>query len=198
MTDDPDRAHLELVEAVYAFGGEIGDINPADAFDICADHVARLLEDAVACYRVGSFGTSVFLAITSLEETSKAELLILRSRNAPAKKGRDPLRDHKTKHRIAVRPTTFMGRLPGILGATTCERLEDEVNQGEFNRLREIALYVHADQDGVRAPKSEIPKERCREILLLSLESADDILVGSTNHSFELGTRFEALISEIV
>ncbi len=197
MTDDQGRALLGLVEAAYTHGDSIGDVGPVNAFNICADHVAQLLEDAFASYVSGSFGTSVFLAITSLEETCKAEILIFRSKNAPAKKGRDPLRDHKTKHTIAVRPTTFMGRLPGILGDETCQRLKGEVSKGAFNRLREVALYVHADEGGVRAPKTEVSKDRCREMLLLALESADDILVGYTDHSYELGTRFEALMIEL-
>lgn len=197
MMDEHDKAHFQTVEAAMDFGGEIGAVGVVAAFNLCADHVARLLEDAIACHRLGSFGTAVFLAVTALEETAKAELLILRSRKPQQKKGRDPLRDHRSKHHIAVRATTFMGRLPSILGEEACVRLRSEAEGGGFAQLREAALYVHADKSGLRSPASEISKQRSRELSLLALESADDILVGGTNHSYVLGERFEALIAEL-
>ena len=50
----------------------------AATFHAAIDHVAILLEDAIVAFRRGSFGTSAFLAITSLEETAKAEILLFR------------------------------------------------------------------------------------------------------------------------
>ena len=53
------------------------------------------------------------------------------------------------------------------------------------------------EQPGIKTPLDAITKIRAKEILLLSLECADDILVGSTNKSFELGKSFEIWIAEI-
>jgi AbiV family abortive infection protein len=194
-----DRIFFETIEKAIAWGGSIGGTDIADAFNIAADHVAVLLEDAYASYKRGSFGTCVFIAISALEETAKAELLGYRARGGDGqkKKGIDPMRSHAEKHIMSIRPTTFMGRLPGILGDETCQRLIEEAMTGKLKELREIALYVHADENGVRAPASEVSKERAREILLVALESADDVLVGYTALSFELGKRFEELIKEI-
>jgi hypothetical protein len=42
-----------------------------------------------------------------------------------------------------------------------------------------------------------IDKTRAREIVLLALESADDILVGLTSESYKLGQSIEALIAGV-
>ncbi|ARQ56870.1 AbiV family abortive infection protein [Rhizobium sp. Kim5] len=197
--DDHDEIFFETIDKAIKWGGSIGGVDVVEAFNLASDHVLVLLEDAYASYQRGSFGTCVFLALSALEETPKAELLGHRSRGGDGekKKGIDPMRSHADKHIMAVRPTTFMGRLPDILGTETCDRLIEEAMTGKLKELREIALYVHADERGVRAPLTEVSKERAREILLVALESADDVLVGYTNHSFALGERFEAMIKEV-
>ncbi|QND41814.1 AbiV family abortive infection protein [Rhizobium leguminosarum bv. viciae] len=199
MSTDHDEAFFEAIDKAIAWGGSIGGADVSVAFNTAADHVAVLLEDASAAFERGSFGTSVFLSISALEETPKAELLGFRARGGDGekKKGIDPMRSHAMKHLMAIRPTTFKGRLPGILGDAVCERLIEEAMTGKLKDLREVALYVHADENGVRAPLTEISQERARELLLLALESADDVLVGYTNHSFDLGKRFEELIKRL-
>ena len=199
MIDDWDKTFFEAVEKAIRYGGSVGPMKLSDAFNIAAEHVGTLLEDAFSAFERHSFGTCVFLAITAIEETAKAELLGFRARQASSEpqKGPDPMRDHKHKHKIAVRPTTMMGRLPGILGNAACERLAGEATSGRFKELRETALYVHADHTGVRAPATEVRRERAREILLLALEAADDIIVGWTSASFELGERFETMIEKL-
>lgn len=191
-----DEKFLELIEKVVDWGGSIGELSASEAFNIAIAHVSTLLQDAYLCFLRESYGTAVFLSITALEETAKAELIIFRARGGDGNqnKGRDPLRDHAKKHILSVRFSTFMGRLPKILGEDACERLRDEAYNGVLNRLRETALYVQADETGVHSPKTAINRERAAEILLLALESADDILVGSTNFSMELGEIFEKLI----
>src|SRR5689334_5256450 len=141
---DPGAA-METIEQAISFGSSASVRVSAEGFDASVGHVRTLLGDAVAAYEAGSFGTAVFLAITSMEETAKAELLAFRlPRPAGVKpKGRDPLRDHGKKHAIAIGPTTFMGRLPKLLGEETCARLADEAHSGGFVDLRERALYVH-------------------------------------------------------
>ena len=194
-----DDVFIKAVEKAIRWGGSIGRFDGSDAFNIAAGHVGILLEDAFDCFERGSFGTAVFLSITALEETAKAELLGHRARGSDGEKnkGRDPMRDHAHKHRIAVRPTTFVGRLPDILGAEACDRLHQEAIDGDLYRLRETALYIQADETGVHAPATEISAERAREIILLALKSADDILVGYTNYSYELGKTFELLIGRM-
>ena len=86
------------------------------------------------------------------------------------------------KHALAVRPTTFMGRLPDILGAEACAKLQLEATDGTINRLRETSIYASCSAEGqVSTPSAMIDRTRAREIVLVALESADDILVGWTN-----------------
>ena len=42
-----------------------------------------------------------------------------------------------------------------------------------------------------------LDRNRAREIVLLALESADDILVGPTNESYQLGQSIEAFIAQV-
>jgi len=202
MADDGNKpSHFfAAVQAAIDFGGPGYGEDPVLGFNTASQHVLVLLEDAVAAFERGSYGTSVFLAITSLEETAKAELLGFRVQKPVdgQKKRRDPLRSHMKKHALAVRPTTFMGRLPGILGAETCAKLQLEATDGTINRLRETSIYASCSAEGqVSTPSAMIDRTRAREIVLVALESADDILVGWTNDSYNLTKPFEALIAKV-
>jgi AbiV family abortive infection protein len=189
-----------VVKAAIDFGGPGYGEDGIAGFNTASQHVLVLLEDAVAAFERGSYGTSVFLAITALEETAKAEILMFRipKPEGPKKTWGDPLRSHMKKHAISVRPTTFMDRLPKILGVDTCERLQREATDGSINRLRETAIYVSYSADGtILTPAMALDRARAREIVLLALESADDILVGSTNESYQLGQSIEAFIAQV-
>lgn len=196
---DNGDAFFDAVERAIQFGEKAEGLNPVEAFNTSADHVWNLLQDALSVYERRSYGTSVFLSISAMEETAKAELLSFRARgnDGDKPKGRDPLKSHRDKHLIAVRPTTFMGRLPEILGDDVCARLQTEAESGELNIVREQALYVHVTGNMVAAPASVISRDRAREILLLSIEVADDVLVDYTNHSMDLGREFDAAFGKI-
>jgi AbiV family abortive infection protein len=104
MTDEEKQGPaggLDTVEAALVYGGRLYD--EAEDFDFAIDHVALLLDAAALLFERGSFGTATFLAITALEETGKAHVgAFRRDKPDPPPKGRDPLRDHKAKHRMAV------------------------------------------------------------------------------------------------
>jgi hypothetical protein len=75
--------------------------------------------------------------------------------------------------------------------------LRSEGQNGGPVELRGQALYTQVDASGVTAPRTAIASERTREVLLLALEAADDILVGYTNRSFALGVQFEIWIEQL-
>jgi AbiV family abortive infection protein len=198
--DDEPFDFFTSVQAAIEFGGSGYGEDPVLGFDTASQHVLVLLEDAVDAFARSSYGTSVFLAITALEETAKNELLGFRVQKSDGgqKKRGDPLRSHMKKHALAVRPTTFMGRLPKSLGAETCARLKGEATDGTINRLRETAIYASCSADGeVSTPATAVDRTRAREIVLLALESADDILVGWTSDSYDLTEPFEALMARV-
>ncbi len=110
------------VEAALEYGGKLYE--SVDDFNVALDHVASLIEDAVALYERG-LGSSAFLAITALEETSKAHVGSYRKdRPEGPSKGRDPLRDHKAKHSMALMGTVFMSeRIISALGQERADAL---------------------------------------------------------------------------
>ena len=141
----------------------------AEELNTMTRHVAVLLDDAVAAFRRQSHGTCVFLAITAMEETAKAEVLAFRGRpESPPNRRGDPMLNHAKKHFIAIRPTTFFGRLPKILGDEVCARLQREAEAGGFNRLREQALYIHLDHSGVTTPVTVVDRARARGLVASS------------------------------
>lgn len=189
---------VELVQRAINHGARVGGVSASEIFDTAAEHVAVLLGDAVDAFRRGSFGTSIFLALTAIEETAKAEIVTFRmNRPDGPTHGRDPLHDHGQKHRLAVRETTFMGRLPNVLGPEVCARLARQAESGGFTKLRESSLYVNFDEQGVHVPEATMTRSQAREILLLALECADDILVGWTNASFRLRERLDPWFTEL-
>jgi AbiV family abortive infection protein len=125
--DDGSDAFMIAVQEAISFAGLTCGEDVVQQFNIASQHVLLLLEDAAVTFAGGSYGTSAFLAITALEETTKAEL---QAPGGHRKKGGDPLRSHTKKHALAVRPTTFMGRLPVILGEETCARLRQDAATG--------------------------------------------------------------------
>ncbi len=149
-----DRNGLVTVEEALAYGGTLYD-RPED-FNVAIDHVARLLEDAVLLYERKSFGSSAFLAITALEETSKAHVgAFRRDKAGPRPKGGDPLRNHKAKHSMAILPTVFMtDRIIAALGHQRADALHDESQTTSFTNAREAALYCGRGPTGFGSPRT--------------------------------------------
>jgi AbiV family abortive infection protein len=201
MGSDEKQEHeasgLSPVEAALAYGGKLYD-KPED-FDVALDHIAGLLDDATTLFERGSFATAAFLSITALEETGKAHVGAFR-RDKPGimPKGRDPLRDHKAKHRMAVLPTVFMSaRIIDALGRDRADALHKEAHAAGFAAMREAALYCARNASGFESPRDAIPPRISWEFLILAIEAADDALVGYTNHSYEVGTGFDALFVRV-
>ena len=166
-------------------------VHGSDEFNRACGHICQLLEDAALLFQKGSHGTTTFLAITAIEETVKAHLGLFRSAEkleTPRKK--DPLFQHRSKHKLASSPTIAMGsRLDNAIGSGRTEILLDEARAGVFVCLRESALYFANKGDVLSVPQEVVSRERAREILLFAIEAFDDSIVGYTKHSFELGER---------
>ena len=194
--DPASEVFLEAVDRAVEFAGP--RLAP-HTFSKVSRHAMRLLDDAVTAFRGGSFGTAVFLAVTSMEEVAKAEMSIYRRGPADPKVSAraDPLFNHKAKHVISVRPTTFMGRLREILGEDNCKRLQADAQRGELIRLREAALYSTLGADETTTPNEIVGPEKARETLLLAIEVADDVLVGYNGETFAMGEQMSAWMDEV-
>jgi AbiV family abortive infection protein len=194
-----DTASDRFFEAVDRTVSFAGPRLARHSFSKVSRHAIRLLGDAVTAFRSGSFGTAVFLAVTSMEEVAKAEMSIYRRGPADPKlrTRTDPLFSHSMKHMISIRPTTFMGRLREMLGDDACKRLQEDAQRGEFNHLREAALYSTLGEDETTTPDEIVGPERARETLLLALEVADDVLVGYNSETFVMGEQLSEWIGEL-
>lgn len=187
MTIDLQSIGLDTIDIAV----ENGDLlfnskTKSQDFDRACDHILVLLLDAVSCFERGSYGTAVFLSITTIEEIAKATIGLYRRKNTtqPAKRREDKLFNHAAKHQMAILPTVFMGnRLKDSLGEERCQQLLDEAAKGKFIKLREDSLYFHNENGQFITPGESITKLKAREMILLALEAADDRLVGYTGHT---------------
>lgn len=194
-----DDAGLRAIEAALQVGGFT--IYDSADFNKAFDHITVLLEDAVLCLEHNSLGTSVFLAITAIEETAKIHVAMFRrsgGRPPTARRSDDPLYSHRKKHTMAVLPTVFMAeRLVKAIGAERCVYLQKAAVAGKLTELRESALYVHNAGKTLLTPKDVISADTAREMLLLSIEVLDDALVGYTNHSMERSRFTDTLFARV-
>lgn len=158
----------------------------SETFDRAGDHVIGLLGDACSLFGKRSWATATFVAVTAIEETAKAESMVYRHDTSEPPNRNDPMRRHVNKHVLAVRDTTFMGRLQEALGEERCRALLHEATEGGLVTLREASIYADVSDGELIVPGDTISKERAREIVLLALEVADDLLVGCTSHSMEV------------
>lgn len=191
------RAGFDAVKAAIEYGGALYDEATSEDLNAAFDYIITLIADAVFLFSRKSFNTSAFLAITVIEETAKAHVAIYRKDKVP-NKGRDPLRDHKAKHAMAVLPTVFMGnRLMETLGKDVCERLQHEAETSGFTTTREAALYCSRHHGRFITPRVAVPSVRSRELLLLAIETLDDALAGYTNHTILEGKHLSKLFNQV-
>jgi AbiV family abortive infection protein len=172
-----------------------------EEFNRGCDHVAGLLRDSYHLYSVGSFATSVFLSITSIEETAKLDIALFRSKEGtlPANSRRqDLLFNHKAKHSIALQEVIAIGsRLPKAIGQERVRQLLAMAESGKLLELRESAIYTNSVDGHFTCPADQIQKGAAREMLLLALEVWDDRLVGWTNHTYEIDSELVNMFNEV-
>ncbi len=180
------------VEAALGVGQQVA--RSSEQFDLACDHIVQLLADASTLLASGSHATAAFLSITALEETSKVHMGMYRRSTTPVKRSKDPLYKHDQKHLLALGPTVAMGsRLQTAIGESRMYQLIELGRSGGFVALREAALYVEQQGEGLKTPKAALDATTARELLLLAVEAFDDALVGYTTQSLELARRTDAV-----
>jgi len=174
--------------------------DPIREFDSACDHVIQLLRDSHNLFNLGSFATSLFLAITALEEKTKIEVSFFRSRESSDAINRkvDPLFSHKQKHAIALPEVLLIGgRLEKVIGEKRVRDFLNMAEKGGFVTLRESALYIDRGNTGLKLPESEIDKATARAVLLLAIEAANDSFTGGTDHSWEIGNELDSMFTQV-
>lgn len=200
MAIDHNSIGLESVQKAVGNGAPLfGESSGSADFNRACDHILVLLEDSFSCFQRESFGSSVFMAITAIEEIAKAKIGIYRrtEHSDEVKRHKDPLFNHLSKHRMAILPTVFMGkRLEDALGKERCDQLLGQVADGLLKELRESSLYFQNIDGEFITPKDLLGKDNAKEVLLLAIEAADDRLIGYTGHTGVIEARLNELFEE--
>lgn len=180
------------VSAALAVGQRFA--TSVDEFNLACDHIVQLLEDASTLLHSGSHSTAIFLAITAIEETAKTHIGSFRNSADAVKRSKDPLYQHREKHKIALSPTVLMGeRLVKALGEERLSVLVELARNGQLVPIREASLYVSQSQAGLQSPSAAVSREQAREFLLLAVEVFDDSLVGISDYTFNLSVRTDKI-----
>jgi AbiV family abortive infection protein len=125
-------------------------------FNRACDHVERLLNDSYILYNHESYGSSVFLAITAIEEVAKIHFGLYRNNegaeNVPGHQ--DSLFNHREKHRLGLLPTVLMGsRLLEAVDETSLLQVLDKTKQGKLVALRESSIYAENRDSKFKIPE---------------------------------------------
>ena len=170
-------------------------------FNRGCDHVSELLRSAFQLFNSEVFSTTIFIAITAIEEIAKLEIAVFRREDStePAKNRReDHLFNHKVKHSIALQEVIAIGtRLPDAIGEERVRELLNMAETGKLIGMREVSLYTDIVDGQFITPNERFSKNDARDILLLALEVWDDRLVGLTNHTYELDEKMMEMFTRV-
>lgn len=157
-----------------------------------------MVKDAYQLYKNDSFATSAFISITIIEEVGKAHIGMFIKENKDIKRGKDPLRNHKSKHAFGTLATVKMGgRLNKAIGDDMIDEIFKNAESGELIAIRESSLYSDVIEDTLEVPSEQISKEQSRALLLYAIECFDDSLVGYTHHSLEVSKTTDKLFDKL-
>ena len=169
-------------------------------FDKCLIHINGLLDSAVILCKHNHFSEALFLAITAVEESVKAEMYLFRSKNSsdgiPSK---DKLKSHEIKHKAAVNKDVLLigKRVQDVIGEELTERIYTEFTKSKTRELRESCIYFEVKDAMLILPENEISPQMALSYILACIEIIDDKLVGLTNYSMELSSLFDNYFNTI-
>lgn len=176
-------------------------IASVDDFNLGINHILCLIKDARLLLLNGSFASSAFMSIAVIEETSKlcAGLFLgLNNDRLSEKIKRDPLFNHSTKHKMSYTPTLLMGeRLTKSVSSESLQNILNLSQYGGLKKVRENSIYINMEGAKLIIPSEHIDKQFAKDILLYSIESFDDMLVGFTNHSINVSLETDIIFEEI-
>ncbi len=167
-------------------------------FNAACKHIVLLLEESEFIYQRGGYSTSVFIAITAIEETAKANFGLFTSGGAHKRKD-NIFYDHHSKHKIGALPTVAMGtRLQAAIGKDALNEIMFAAHNKDLLKLRENSLYFEKTESGsIQFPRDIVDQELARNILLYAIEVFDDSIVGYTQLSIDISKRTDVLFKRI-
>ena len=158
-------------------------------FDRCLSHVNSLLKSCRILCQQSCFTSALFLAITAVEEATKAEIYCFRSKNdSTGKQSKDCLKSHEVKHKIAVNEDVLLigKRVQNIIGEDLTKSIYENFVKGKTRELRESCLYFEVKDDKLILPEEDVTPQTALSYILACIEIIDDKIVGWTNYSMDL------------
>lgn len=190
---------MELSDVLSLFNSPGRLIELVEEFNSACEHIVLLLEEAEVIFQHSGYSTTVFLAITAIEETAKAHFGAFTAGGPdPEKRKNNIFYDHGKKHLMAAMPTVPMGRrLPAAIGEDALARIIEMSHGKELLGLRESALYFERRDGTLKVPRATIDRNLSRTVLLYAIEVFDDALVGSTDYSMKISHRTDELFDRV-
>jgi len=173
-------------------------LDSVEDFNLACEHIVLLLEESEVLYQRCGYSSSVFLAITAIEETAKANFGLFTSGGDHKRKG-NIFYDHHSKHKMGSLQTIAMGiRLQAAIGQEALIEIMTMAQNKDLLKFRENSLYFEKTEAGsIQFPRNIIDQNLARNILLYAIEVFDDSVVGYTELSIEISKRTDVLFSRV-
>ncbi len=193
-----DEKRVQEIEKNFSASTHFNISSDSD-FNNSIDHIIGLLTDSFTLITNSSYGSALFLAITAMEETAKTHFAMFMKHDLNINNNKDPLMKHYKKHFLSVSPVFKMGsRLTNVLGNEKIDEFISLIDQKNgLMDLRNNSIYWHTDSNGNYFPKDSIDKNIAQEMLLFSIESFDDSLVGYSQYSIEASDCTDTIFESI-
>jgi AbiV family abortive infection protein len=188
-------------EASLVVSDEYIGLHGREEYNAAVAHVSDLIRSSYILFVNGSFAPSLFLAITVFEEIAKIKSGHMRSFGGDREKvrrGKDPLFNHATKHKIAVDPIYLIGdRIANSIGHERAKEIFEKYESGYYSTLREESLYFSRNKDGLHIPSRCIEPRLAAEHLLIAVEIFCDEFWGMTAEASEICDMTDSIYSEV-
>jgi len=166
----------------------IGLLN-RDEYNSAISHVCELIRASHTLFKVNSYAPSVFLSITVFEEIAKIKAGHMRpwgDDKVHVKRHKDPLFQHRQKHKITVDSFYNCARISNSIGDKRSKEFFSKYESGEYSSFREESLYFSRDKRGLRIPSEIIDLKLAAEHLLIAIEIFSDEFWGMTGEASEI------------
>lgn len=180
------KGYFIAVDASSVFSDDYVGLKNHEEYNAAIAHVSDLIKASYTLFITDSFGPSLFLSITILEEIAKIRTRAWEGSREKqnVKRGKDPLFNHQKKHKISVDPL-YLGaeRLVNAVGSGRLQAIFTGYESGNYSSLRETSLYFSRNANGLQIPAKVIDLRLAAEHLLMAIELFCDIFWGMTGEA---------------
>ncbi|MCD9265416.1 AbiV family abortive infection protein [Citrobacter braakii] len=191
---------MKEIEQVFQKGTNF-KLKSTDEFDKAIKHIYNLINDSYFLHKNKSYGSSIFFSISVIEEVAKTHIGFyagIHDEKNQERVKKDKLYDHKTKEIIGSNYSILLGeRLQEKIGESNINKIMEFAHTGKLKELRESSIYSDFKGNKLEIPSEIFTESFSRELLLFSIESFDDNLVGYTNYSLDISKETDKLFDSL-